>query len=74
MEITHETLLELASSGGSIRIDATQVSINQLERLAIIVKNSNGYMTIMQARKLSAETLKSIMNLGGAHVNLDLTA
>lgn len=71
MALLPDTLLELAASGASLRVDASRVTIGQLNQLAAAVGDAGGTLTITNADKLTPQIAKGLAAIGGIHVCFD---
>ncbi len=68
MTLLHNTLLELANSGASLRVNADKFTTGQLNQLAAAVGATGGMLTIANAEKLTPEVAKGLLAVGGKQI------
>ena len=73
MTLLPDTLISLASQGAALRVNAREVSQNQLNQLAAAIAQGGGKLTITQANSLTPQQAASLAAVAGCHVEFDLT-
>ncbi len=73
MTLLPDSLLALAKQGAHLRVDAKQLSINQINLLAAAVADSGGRISIANADSLNSSQAAALVAVGGKCVELDLT-
>lgn len=66
--LTFQQIEALAYAGANLTLDSSRYRASDLQRLAIIVKNKGGKLTLQQTNSLSAQQMLSIAFAGGNNI------
>lgn len=74
MTMLPDTLITLAESGASLRVDAKRLTHNQLHRLAAAVAESGATLAITNADSLTPQLAQALAAIAGKQISFDLVS
>ena len=72
MTLLPDTLVDLAATGASLRVDARKLSIHQLNRLAVQAAASGATLRIVNADSLNPDQARGLAQIAGAALVFEL--